>query len=85
MKQGRADAVSTDDVILAGFADQDPDLKLVGDRFTDEPYGLGMAKSSTGFLEFVNNEVRKMKQDGRWKAIYTKHLGKLGPAPEPPK
>ena len=28
--------------------------------------------------------LRKMKQDGRWKEIYTKWLGKIGPAPEPP-
>jgi ABC-type amino acid transport substrate-binding protein len=85
LKQGRADAVSTDDIILMGFADQDPDLKVVGDRFTDEPYGLGIAKTSTGFLEFVNAELRKMKQDGRWKQIYQKWLGKFGPVPEPPK
>jgi ABC-type amino acid transport substrate-binding protein len=85
MQQGRAQAVSTDDIILAGFLDQDPNLKMVGGKFTEEPYGLGIAKTSTGFQEFVNNELRKMKTDGRWKAIYNKWLGKIGPAPEPPK
>jgi ABC-type amino acid transport substrate-binding protein len=85
LQQGRADAVSTDDIILAGFLDQDPNLKMVGGQFTQEPYGLGMAKANAGFTEFVNNELRKMKTDGRWKAIYTKWLGKIGPAPEPPK
>jgi ABC-type amino acid transport substrate-binding protein len=77
--------VSTDDIILAGFLEQDPNLKMVGGQFTQEPYGLGMAKTSMGFQEFVNSEVRKMKTDGRWKQIYTKWLGKVGPAPEPPK
>ena len=85
LQQGRTQAVSTDDIILAGFLDQDPNLKMVGGQFTTEPYGLGIAKTSTGFQEFVNTELRKMKQDGRWKAIYTKWLGKIGPAPEPPK
>ena len=85
LQQSRVDAVSTDDIILAGFLDTDPNLKMVGGQFTQEPYGLGMAKTSTGFTEFVNNEVRKMKTDGRWKAIYTKWLGKIGPAPDPPK
>lgn len=85
LQQGRADAVSTDDIILAGFLDQDPNLKMVGGQFTQEPYGLGMAKANAGFTEFVNNELRKMKTDGRWKQIYTKWLGKIGPAPEPPK
>jgi ABC-type amino acid transport substrate-binding protein len=85
LQQGRAQAVSTDDIILAGFLDQDPNLKMVGGQFTTEPYGLGIAKSSTGFQEFVNAELRKMKTDGRWKEIYTKWLGKIGPAPEPPR
>ncbi|MGI8424829.1 MAG: glutamate ABC transporter substrate-binding protein [Chloroflexota bacterium] len=85
LQQSRVQAVSTDDIILAGFLDQDPSLKMVGGQFTTEPYGLGIAKTSTGFQEFVNAELRKMKQDGRWKAIYTKWLGKIGPAPEPPK
>lgn len=85
LQQGRADAVSTDDIILAGYLETDPSLKMVGGQFTQEPYGLGIAKASTGFQEFVNNELRKMKADGRWKAIYTKWLGKIGPAPEPPK
>ena len=85
LQQGRAQAVSTDDIILAGFLEQDPSLKMVGGQFTTEPYGLGIAKSSTGFQEFVNSELRKMKTDGRWKEIYTKWLGKIGPAPEPPR
>jgi ABC-type amino acid transport substrate-binding protein len=85
LQQGRAQAVSTDDIILAGFLEQDPGLKMAGGQFTTEPYGLGIAKTSTGFQEFVNTELRKMKTDGRWKEIYTKWLGKIGPAPEPPR
>ncbi|HEX2036620.1 MAG TPA: glutamate ABC transporter substrate-binding protein [Chloroflexota bacterium] len=85
LKQGQVHALSTDDVILMGYASQDPSLKLVGDRFTEEPYGLGMAKASTGFQEFVNGVLRTMKTDGRWKAIYQKWLGRFGPVPEPPK
>ncbi|HVG97617.1 MAG TPA: glutamate ABC transporter substrate-binding protein [Chloroflexota bacterium] len=85
LQQGRADGVSTDDIILAGFAAQDPTLKLVGGQFTTEPYGLGINKSSTGFLEFVNSTLRTMKTNGRWKAIYNQWLSSIGPAPEPPK
>ena len=47
MKVGRVDAVSTDDIILAGFASTDKDLKLVGGQFTQEPYGIGMKKGKT--------------------------------------
>jgi ABC-type amino acid transport substrate-binding protein len=85
LQQGRADGVSTDDIILAGFVAQDPGLKLVGGQFTTEPYGLGINKSSTGFLEFVNSTLRTIKSNGRWKAIYSQWLSSIGPAPEPPK
>src|SRR5919202_320039 len=33
LQQGRVDAVSTDDVILSGLAQQDPSTKLVGPKF----------------------------------------------------
>jgi ABC-type amino acid transport substrate-binding protein len=85
LQQGRADAVTTDDIILAGFAAQDPSLRLVGGQFTQEPYGLGVNKGSAGFLEFVNGVLQAMKTSGRWKAIYTQWLGSIGPAPDPPK
>jgi ABC-type amino acid transport substrate-binding protein len=84
LQQGRADAVTTDDIILAGFAAQDPSLRLVGGQFTQEPYGLGVNKGSAGFLEFVNGVLQAMKTSGRWKAIYTQWLGSIGPAPAPP-
>src|SRR6202035_2872902 len=38
MKDGRVDAVSTDDIQLAGFAIADKSLKMVGGQFTVEPY-----------------------------------------------
>jgi ABC-type amino acid transport substrate-binding protein len=85
LQQSRVDAVTTDDIILAGFVAQDPALKMVGGTFTQEPYGLGIAKSSTGLLEFTNGVLKTIKSNGRWKAIYTQWLGSVGPAPEPPK
>lgn len=85
LQQGRTDAISTDDNILFGLTEVDPNTKVVGGNFTDEPYGLGIAKTSAGFLEFTNNVLRTIKQNGRWKAIYQQWLGKFGPVPEPPK
>src|SRR5206468_8827779 len=43
LKTGTVEAVTTDDVILAGFAAQSPgDFKLVGKGFSDENYGIGL-------------------------------------------
>lgn len=85
VQQGRADAVSTDDVILMGLAEQDPNTKIVGDYFTQEPYGMGMAKGRAEFVKFVNDVLAKLKQSGRWKEIHKKWLGKYVATPEPPK
>ncbi|MSP14666.1 MAG: glutamate ABC transporter substrate-binding protein [Chloroflexi bacterium] len=71
MQAGRADAVTTDDIILFGFASKDTTkLKVVGGQFTIEPYGLGMQKGHQEFRDVVNKVVRDMKTSGKWAAIY---------------
>ncbi|MEP7203346.1 MAG: glutamate ABC transporter substrate-binding protein [Ilumatobacteraceae bacterium] len=74
MQQGQADAATGDDTVLAGLQAQDPNTKVVGDKFTSEPYGLGMAKDSADFVRFVNSVIAEMRTDGRWKDIYSKWL-----------
>jgi len=46
LKDGQVDAVSTDNVILAGFAADNKDLEVRGKPFTAEPYGIGLAKDA---------------------------------------
>jgi polar amino acid transport system substrate-binding protein len=74
MQQGQADGATGDDTVLAGLAAQDPNTEVVGDKFTDEPYGLGMAKDKIDFVQFVNGVLAEMRTDGRWQAIYSKWL-----------
>lgn len=82
MQQGRADGISTDDIILKGLQKQDPNTKLIGDPFTKEPYGMGIKKGRSEFVKFVNDLVAEMKKDGRWATIYKNNLG--DPVPQPP-
>jgi polar amino acid transport system substrate-binding protein len=80
MQQGEADGATGDDTVLAGLAAQDPNTEVVGTTFTDEPYGLGMAKDRVDFVRFVNGVIEEMRTDGRWKDIYSKWLvGVLSP------
>ena len=74
MQQGQADGATGDDTVLAGLAAQDPNTEVVGTKFTDEPYGLGMAKDKVEFVQFVNGVIEAMRMDGRWTAIYSKWL-----------
>jgi polar amino acid transport system substrate-binding protein len=59
---------------LAGLAAQDPNTEVVGDKFTDEPYGLGINKANVDFVQFVNGVIAEMRTDGRWSDIYSKWL-----------
>ena len=74
MQQGQADGATGDDTVLAGLKAQDPNTEVVGDKFTSEPYGLGMAKDKIDFVRFVNGVIEAMRTDGRWKDIYSKWL-----------
>jgi polar amino acid transport system substrate-binding protein len=85
-QQGKADAITGDDTVLAGLAAQDPYTVVTSAKaITDEPYGLGFNKDDVYLTRYVNRLLADMKSDGRWKAIYNRWLaGPLGPAPAPP-
>jgi polar amino acid transport system substrate-binding protein len=83
-QQGKVDAITGDDTILAGFVAQDPYAKVVGEAFSAEPYGVGVAADQVDLVQFVNGVLDQAKADGSWAASYTTWLGALGPAPVPP-
>jgi ABC-type amino acid transport substrate-binding protein len=78
LQQGRVDAISTDETILFGLALQDPNMKVVGKYFSDEPYGIGIKKDSggdrAGFVAFINTQLGAMFTDGRWGKFYKTHI-----------
>ena len=84
---GQVDVVTTDNVILAGFVESDPDnLKLVndGETFTDEPYGVGLAKGDDDFRAFLNDTLEAAYEDGSWAKAWEDTAGVVLPTPDPP-
>jgi glutamate transport system substrate-binding protein len=83
---GSVDALTTDDIILAGYAAQNVGkLKVVGKPFSKEPYGIGLAKDDTKGRTAINDALDKIYKDGRYKQAWDKTLGVGGtPAPTPP-
>ncbi|MFO7251673.1 MAG: glutamate ABC transporter substrate-binding protein [Actinomycetes bacterium] len=70
------DAVTTDDLILAGFAKQGGgNFKILGDPFTDEKYGVGLKKGDVKTCEAVNQAIQKMYSDGTAKQLLDKWFG----------
>ena len=64
----RVDAVTTDDIILAGLAATDANqgkFKVVGNTFTTERYGVGIPKGSDS-CEEINEAITEMKESGEW-------------------
>lgn len=86
LQQGQVDAVSTDDTILQGLAAQDPNTKLVGGTFSNEPYGMAISKAHPDFTSFVNGVLAQVRADGTWASIYDANLSAATgtPAPVPP-
>ncbi len=82
------DAVTTDDVILAGYAAQSQykgKFKVVGKGFTDEKYGVGIKKTDTAGAAAVNTALKQMIEDGSWKKSLDANVGPSGyKIPSPP-
>jgi polar amino acid transport system substrate-binding protein len=84
-QQGKADGISGDDTVLAGDVAQDPYAKVLDQRFSEEPYGLGIPKQNVDFVRFVNGVLAQMKADGRWMTSYNTWLkSALGELKAPP-
>ncbi|WP_328461321.1 glutamate ABC transporter substrate-binding protein [Actinoplanes sp. NBC_00393] len=80
---GQVDAVTTDDIILAGYAAQDQyagKFKVVGKPFSEEPYGIGLAKADTEGCNKINEILKTAATDGSYKKAWDDTLGKSGTA-----
>jgi glutamate transport system substrate-binding protein len=87
VQQGRVDAYVLDQGILVGDASTNSDVKVVGQPFTAEPYGIGLPKDDPAYKKFVNDWLTKIEQDGTWAKLWKATIGTVvsGSAPEPPK
>ncbi|WP_109473555.1 glutamate ABC transporter substrate-binding protein [Ornithinimicrobium cavernae] len=85
LSNGTIDAVTTDDVILAGFAAQDTyagKLKVVGAPFSEENYGVGLNKESE-LCEDINTALTELWEDGTMEQIIEDNVGAAGYTPNP--
>lgn len=76
LQKGETDAISTDDTILAGLQAQDSKFtEVVGNRISEEPYGMAIHKEDPEFVRFVNAVLADVKRSGRWTELYKAHIG----------
>ncbi len=80
---GQVDAVTTDDIILAGYAAQEQytgKFKVVGKPFSTEPYGIGLKKDDAAGCNKINDILKAAATDGSYKKAWDDTLGKSGKA-----
>jgi len=73
---GQVDAVSTDDLILAGFAARaGPAVRILNAPFSDERYGIGLRKGDLSGCEAINRAISQMYLDGTAARLLHKWFG----------
>ncbi|MGB9035769.1 ABC transporter substrate-binding protein [Arthrobacter sp. UCD-GKA] len=94
LETGGIDAVTTDDIILAGLAATPANkgkFKVVGNTFSEEKYGVGLNKENTTCAD-INKAITKMIDSGEWEKSlkantegtgYTPNAKLNPPTPEP--
>ena len=87
LQNDSVDAVTTDGAILLGYAAQAPDeLKVVGDAFSEERYGVGYKKGDDAMCKFITETLQTAMDNGEWAKAFEATLGQSGvETPEPPK
>ncbi len=87
VQQGRAVAYVLDQSILLSDASTNPAVKVVGEPFTQEPYGIGLPHDDASAKQFVNGWLTKIYADGSWAKLWKATIGTVvkGEPPATPK
>lgn len=85
--QGRGDAYVQDETLLASDAASNNQIKVVGQPFTSEAYGIGLKHGDSQFKKFINSWLVKTEDNGTWGKVWKATLGTVVHAdvPTPPK
>ena len=84
--QGQVDAYTNDGIQLAGLKAKAPnpsDWEVVGDFYSEEPYGMAMRKGDAKFKAAVDAGLRRGFESGKYFELYDKWFGPKGEVPYP--
>ena len=77
-QRGEVDAVTSNEIVLLGYALQDPYAKIIGRDLSDEPRGLAFAPTAVDLIRFVNGVLERLRADGELARILSARLTPLG-------
>lgn len=76
LKAKQGSALTTDNALLYGMAQQDSNFRVLDETFTEEPYGIGIRKGDEEFVKLVNDTLKELKDSGEYDKMYEKWIGK---------
>ena len=81
----QVDAYVVDESLLLSAMQGSDAFKIVGEPFTQDPYGIGLPQGSDA-KAFVDAFLKKIYDDGTWEKIWQATIGVItgGDAPKPP-
>lgn len=76
VKNDSLPAATLSGAVILGYVAKEPDqFEMVGNRFSNEPWGIGVKKGDIAFCEFVRDALKAADADGRYKTAYDKTVG----------
>jgi polar amino acid transport system substrate-binding protein len=78
LRQRRADALTGSSDILRGFIKTTPGFKIVGEKFSVEPFGIGVRKGEAGLRTVIDTTLRDLWKSGRYQELY-RHWFEIDP------
>ena len=86
LAQGQVDAYTNDGIQLYGLKAKAPnpdEWDIVGDFYTEDPYGMALRKGDAKFKAAVDAGLKQGLESGKYFEIYEKWFGPKGEVPYP--
>lgn len=74
LQNGNIDAIILDYVAVVSLVKKQPTLKMIGEPFTQEFYGIATKLGNNALMEIVNETIREIKTTGKFDEIKSKWI-----------
>ena len=75
LESGTIDAILQDLPVNGYRSTQDPSVKVIETYPTEEKYGFAVEKGDTEMLDFVNEGLQALRDEGTYEELFTKYFG----------